>query len=121
MPLPIITTLMELSEPSRDVDIRIYRNHFLAAVANASLDPKTVPAFTSSLDAAMSLLPDGCQVYLTSDGKRHFAYVDLEPGDTSQGTVWEEGATLAIAAGIAILKTRAGQVRQQPEGSRNTS
>lgn len=94
----LIARLEKAKGPSRDLDARI--EHTLAGTPAHWEDD--LPAYTSSLDAAVSLVPEsvGFKIALMpcAEGPEHWASVDW-------GTQFP-GATPAIALCIAALKAR---------------
>lgn len=113
--LDLIECLLTATEPSRELDRRI-----LEYVTDARFEVDT-PAFTSSIDAALTLLPDGWRWNL-NDGNVACICSDWDDDnapvfwsqrpkerhvgcDQAKGTV----ATPAIALCIAALKARAAR------------
>lgn len=108
--LDLIAQLEQAEGPSRELDKAIARHlgwtpntegrwHRTAAISDRSID---LPRFTSSLDAALTLIPPGARWVLYSDGH---AYV----GPDNEPTAEWCGYTPALALCVAALRARAAQ------------
>ena len=91
----LITRLEALTGPDREVDL-----HMMRYVENIGGDPAKALHYTASLDAAMTLVPEGCDKWAVSG--RNAATV----GKDRQPIRWSYAATPAIALCIAALKAR---------------
>lgn len=89
----LIARLEKLSGPDRELDALIW----LRIPKIVTNDP--VPAYTASIDAALTLVEEGSTWDLCFD---EFMLACVGPGDTAS-----RGATPAIALCIAALKARA--------------
>lgn len=97
----LIERLEKATGPDRELDIAI-----CAALGKTRLDPgfQTAPAYTDSLDAALTLVPEGLGWIISrhDNGGAYWAEVGDEP--------WQyTGATPAIALCIPALKARSAQ------------
>jgi hypothetical protein len=93
----LIARLEAAAEGSRELDAAIA----VAVFGGGSHDPGTAPHFTTSLDAALTLVPEGRGWLMRSVGGRGFAAIS-NAGEASQAK------TPALALCIAALKARAG-------------
>lgn len=66
------------------------------------------PAFTTSIDAALSLVPEGWRVDELSESQRGRFWSMLRPREYKEGLfyVTDEGASFALAICIAALRAR---------------
>ena len=94
-----------LDGPCREVDLAIERAVNTSAIHDDHLDrfPETAKRYTASLDAAMTLVPDGCgRSYDDMDNGE--CLWRLEPDDDSQ--FWGRAKTPALALCAAALRAR---------------
>jgi hypothetical protein len=97
----------------RELDREIARSIDLFAGTRASYDLNIVmvPKYTLSVDAAMSLVPEGCAWTLYSDGPTCIASAEIGPhptgGQLMQAQWSGEGETPALALCAAALRARA--------------
>jgi hypothetical protein len=93
--LSLISRLEAAKEGSRELDQEIWFNH----VWEGQGDERDVPAYTSSVDAALSLVPEGWSFYR------------LDQYSNGPDPIWGWGAQLRCHAnpevGLAIGETRA--------------
>lgn len=105
--MTLIERLEAASGPDRDLDMRIAdlgREWKLPGSAT----PGYAPMFTASLDAALTLVPEGHKWVLHSDGCAGVKLCDMgDDDDLPTGEDW--AATPALALCIAALKARGVQ------------
>ena len=96
------------SGPDRDLERLIW-----SAVGSPAIRP--IPVYTASLDAAMSLVPDGwdCAIY-TSDGVAHAGCSPSDPDVRTADTDDAMSATAALALCAAALRARTALLSDQP-------
>ena len=96
----LIAALERAEGPSRELDAHIWKSD------GCRVAP--VPRYTSSLDAALTLVPEG-EAWLVGWDDENHANVFVLPSPTSRPTGYhaQGAATPAIALCIAALKARA--------------
>lgn len=101
----LIERLQGLDGPDREVDLLIMR-----WVQNIGGDPRNALHYTASIDAALTLVPDGWklrQMNLSApcaDDRKW--WLNLYGGKMGEDTFTGSGATPAIAIVIAALRAR---------------
>lgn len=105
----LIERLEKATGPDREIDLAIYRAEFphpavgLPKRNQDEYDRARGPRYTSSIDAALTLVPEGCKWEASSYPKNGAAWVGPFKAPVQQFTV---AATPAIALCIAALKAR---------------
>lgn len=102
-PADLIEKLEKATGPDRKLDSAIV--DFLVGMPRTAIGGDA--RYTSSIDAALTLVPEGARVWLelnTADFKPHGAWVG---GDYSHRKNYSRTATPAIALCIAALRARA--------------
>lgn len=117
----LIERVEKASGGDRELDVAIYRAEFpfpcvkLSAEAQKKFDQEKAPSYTASIDAALTLLPDGCAVERLSLWNRHPASCVVLGTHLHKGEYWHQGkngrwgaecATPALALAAACLKAR---------------
>jgi hypothetical protein len=116
----LLSRLEALTEPSRKIDVEIYRalveplaepfKEYVGSVWTSASSSIHVPRFTASIDAALTLVPEGCDWAICLCGDSYAAVVDMDPtgyvGDLLHGPGASFAATPAIALLIAIIKAK---------------
>jgi hypothetical protein len=95
----LIQRLRAATGPDRELDAEIYR--FIPVSDRQHL--VVVPAYTASLDAAITLIPDGLDWEVKTAPHRKGAIARVVSMDA---TFWAEAATPALALTIAALLAR---------------
>lgn len=97
-----IDRLASASEPSRILDWEIHVRNGLNGVGSCGEHPQ----YTSSLDAAMSLKPEGYQAYVDTGvwDQAHACVWTDRPHRISGGAV--KAATPAIALCVAVMRAK---------------
>lgn len=109
----LITRLEQATEGSQELDAAICRKVGIAVrmvgVRNhLPVDNRDVPIpnYTTSIDAALTLVPEGCSVELIIDNESGISYAFITPSLAIKGGSREFGCTPALALCIAALKAR---------------
>lgn len=107
----LAATVEALDGPSREVDwavvTAIGKADFYHRYAKEPLNYKgLVPLYTASLDAAMTLVPEGFEWVLYSDASCEMG-VKPEPGRIMEPSWTTEAATPALALVAACLRAKA--------------
>lgn len=109
----LIERLEKATGPDRDLDFAMFEA-FVERVLCATCGYLDRPYYTSSIDAALTLVPErmGWQVNASHNGESFYAFAFVGRGS------YEEAATPAIALCIAALKARTAlaQDRRATEG-----
>ena len=104
----LIERVEKSSGQDRELDVAIYRAEFpfpcvkLSAEAQKKIDQEKAPSYTASIDAALTLLPDGYDS-IVRDVNGHYGGTPYAcVGDTTQ----QFAATAVLALTAACLKAR---------------
>lgn len=103
----------KLTEPDREVDVEIWRGLAYATPGYHPSDYDKALAYTDSLDAAMSLVPEGwsvCVVRGPFDGA-----ADVSPDFAESRPVSARAKTPALALTAAALRARARSMEADHE------
>lgn len=105
MTLPeLIAALEAATEPSREIDNEVdILAYEMGWRAERIMIPDTTPLYTASLDAALSLMPDGAEWFRERGANGSMSMVVDGPSRWAEAG---QGATPALALCIAALKAR---------------